>query len=88
MRVLVFTLHKSVDHHVKHANFFMSFFPFEDLSTLIDHSNAVLYMFASDYPHIGGGRNPLGSYDGYLVDHSIETHQKFFVENFGRVFGV
>ena len=63
-------------------------FPFEDVGTLIEHSNAELYMFASDYPHIEGGRDPLGSFDGYLAAHSTETHQKFFVENFRRVFGV
>ena len=63
-------------------------FPFEDVGTLINHSNADLYMFASDYPHIEGGRDPLGSFDGYLTAHSADTHQKFFVENFRRVFGV
>jgi len=68
----------------------MSFtaFPFEDVGRLIDHFNADLYMFASDYPHIEGGRDPLGSFDAYLAAHSTGTHQKFFFENFRRVFGV
>ena len=63
-------------------------FPFEDVGTSIEHSNAELYMFASDYPHIEGGRDPLGSFDSYLVAHSTNTHQKFFAENFRRVFRV
>ena len=88
MRVLVFALHNRVDLHVKHANFFTSFFPFEDVGTVIDHSKINLYMFASDHPHIGGGRNPLVSFDGYLVDHRIYTNQNFSGENFRHVFGV
>ena len=63
-------------------------FPLEDVGRLVDHSNAYLYMFASDYPHIEGGRDPLGSFDAYLAAHSTDTHQKFFVENFRLVFGV
>jgi hypothetical protein len=63
-------------------------FPFEDVGMLINHSNVDLFMFASDYSHIEGGRDPLGSFDGYLAAHSSDTHQKFFVENLRRVFGV
>ena len=63
-------------------------FPFEDVGTLIEHSNADLYMFASDYPHIEGGRDPLGSFDRYLTAHNEVTKQKFFQENFKRVFNV
>ena len=63
-------------------------FPFEDVGTLVEHSSADLYMFASDYPHIEGGRDPLGSFDGYLAEHTAATHRKFFSQNFKRVFGV
>ena len=63
-------------------------FPFEDVGTLIEHSNADLYMFASDYPHIEGGRDPLGSFDRYLTAYNEATKQKFFQENFNRVFHV
>jgi len=63
-------------------------FPFEDVGTLIAHSNADLYMFASDYPHIEGGRDPLGSFDGYLSRHTQATKEKFFQKNFKRVFRV
>ena len=63
-------------------------FPFEDVGTLIEHSNPDLYMFASDYPHIEGGRDPLGSFDGYLAAHTQTTKDKFFEANFKRVFSV
>lgn len=63
-------------------------FPFEDVGTLVEHSSADLYMFASDYPHIEGGRDPLGSFDDYLAEHTEATHRKFFSQTFKRVFGV
>jgi len=63
-------------------------FPFEDVGSLIAHSNAELYMFASDYPHIEGGKDPLGSFDAFLANHSACTLDNFYVNNFRRVFGV
>ena len=63
-------------------------FPFEDVGLLIEHSNPDLYMFASDYPHIEGGKDPLGSFDGFLAHHNEVTHTKFYQNNFRRVFGV
>lgn len=63
-------------------------FPFEDVGTLIAHSNSELYMFASDYPHIEGGKDPLGSFDAFLANHTACTLDNFYVNNFRRVFGV
>ena len=63
-------------------------FPFEDVGTLIAHSNSELYMFASDYPHIEGGKDPLGSFDAFLANHTTCTLDNFYVNNFRRVFGV
>ena len=63
-------------------------FPFEDVGTLIAHSNSELYMFASDYPHIEGGKDPLGSFDAFLANHNACTHDNFYMNNFRRVFGV
>ena len=63
-------------------------FPFEDVGTLIAHSNSELYMFASDYPHIEGGKDPLGSFDAFLANHNACTHDNFYVNNFRRVFDV
>ena len=63
-------------------------FPFEDVGTLIAHSNSELYMFASDYPHIEGGKDPLGSFDAFLANHNACTLDNFYVNNFRRVFDV
>ena len=63
-------------------------FPLEDVGTLIEHSNPDLYMFASDYPHIEGGKDPLGSFDAFLTHHAEATHTKFYEDNFRRVFNV
>jgi predicted TIM-barrel fold metal-dependent hydrolase len=58
------------------------------VGTLIAHSNSELYMFASDYPHIEGGKDPLGSFDAFLANHNACTLDNFYVNNFRRVFGV
>jgi hypothetical protein len=45
-------------------------------------------MFASDYPHLEGGKDPLGSFDAFLANHNACTLDNFYVNNFRRVFGV
>ena len=37
-------------------------YPFEDVGAMIRDSNPDLYLFSSDYPHIEGGRDPLGRF--------------------------
>lgn len=60
-------------------------FPHEDVSMLIAQSNPDLYLFSSDYPHVEGGRNPLGKFDGWLESESDEVKDLFFTENFLRI---
>lgn len=60
-------------------------FPHEDVQRLIDWSNPDLYLFSSDYPHIEGGRDPLGKFDGHLANASAQVQEKFFTENFLRL---
>ena len=38
-------------------------FPNEDVSRLIELSNEDLYLFSSDYPHLEGGRDPIGKFE-------------------------
>jgi len=59
---------------------------FEDVGALIDQSNADLYLFSSDYPHIEGGRNPIARFEKSLGDRSNATRDKFYAENFLRIF--
>jgi predicted TIM-barrel fold metal-dependent hydrolase len=61
-------------------------FVFEAVGDLIDQSNADLYLFSSDYPHIEGGRNPIGRFETALGDRSEAVREKFYSENFLRIF--
>jgi predicted TIM-barrel fold metal-dependent hydrolase len=53
---------------------------------LIDQSNADLYLFSTDYPHIEGGRNPIGRFEAALGDRGGAVRDKFYSENFLRIF--
>lgn len=61
-------------------------FPIEDVGALIDQSNPDLYLFSSDYPHVEGGRDPIGKFEGHLAGHDHATKQKFYTDNFLRLF--
>ena len=61
-------------------------FPHEDVSNLIEQSNEDLYLFSSDYPHVEGGRDPIGKFSTNLSDVAQATQEKFFSENFLRLF--
>jgi predicted TIM-barrel fold metal-dependent hydrolase len=60
-------------------------FPFEDVAALIDESADDLYVFSSDYPHVEGGRNPLGRFRNNLERAPESTEQRFYFENFLKV---
>jgi predicted TIM-barrel fold metal-dependent hydrolase len=61
-------------------------FPHEDVADLISQSNEELYLFSSDYPHVEGGRDPLGKFTKYLENESTKVNDNFFSENFLRLF--
>ena len=61
-------------------------FVFEEVGALIDQSNPDLYLFSSDYPHIEGGRNPIGRFETALGDRSEAVRDRFYAENFLRIF--
>ena len=67
----------------------MAFTPFvyENVGQLIDESNDELYLFSSDYPHHEGGRNPLGRFERALDGHTAQALDRFYCENFERIFG-
>jgi predicted TIM-barrel fold metal-dependent hydrolase len=60
-------------------------FPLEDLGSMLDQSSADLYLFSSDYPHIEGGRDPIGKFERHLDGRSEPVKAKFYEENFLRV---
>jgi predicted TIM-barrel fold metal-dependent hydrolase len=61
-------------------------FVFEEVGAFIDQSNPELYLFSSDYPHIEGGRNPIGRFEGALEGRSEAVKELFYAENFLRIF--
>ncbi|OYU69831.1 MAG: hydrolase [Alphaproteobacteria bacterium PA2] len=61
-------------------------FVFEEVGSFIDQSNPDLYLFSSDYPHIEGGRNPIGRFEAALEGRSEQVKDKFYAENFLRIF--
>jgi len=66
----------------------MGFTPFvyEHVGALVDQSNPDLYLFSSDYPHVEGGRDPIGRFESYLGDCEDSIRDKFYADNFLRLF--
>lgn len=66
----------------------MAFTPyvFENIGNLIDNSNPNLYLFSSDYPHVEGGRDPIGRFESSLGDRAEDIKNLFYTENFLRIF--
>jgi len=60
-------------------------FPVEDVGSMIEQSNPELYLFSSDYPHVEGGRDPIGKFERSLADANESDKTRFFSENFLRV---
>lgn len=65
----------------------VSLFPFEDAGWLIDQCGEDIFMFASDYPHPEGGRDPIGRFDGTLDEWNVSdsARDKFYQHNFARL---
>ncbi len=60
-------------------------YPFEDVGAMVRESNSDLYLFSSDYPHIEGGRNPLGRFEASLEGMPEEVLNKFYADNMARL---
>jgi len=66
----------------------MAFTPyvFEDVGAFIDQSAPELYLFSSDYPHVEGGKDPIGRFEGSLGERADGVRDQFYAENFLRIF--
>jgi predicted TIM-barrel fold metal-dependent hydrolase len=62
-------------------------YPYEDVGQLIRQSDSRLYLFSSDYPHVEGGRHPLGRFSASLGEAPEQAQAHFYSENFARLFG-
>lgn len=54
----------------------VSLFPYEDAGWLIQDVGEEVFMFASDYPHPEGGRDPIGKFDAVLDQWQIDQPQR------------
>jgi predicted TIM-barrel fold metal-dependent hydrolase len=61
-------------------------FVYEPVGDLIDQSSEDLYLFSTDYPHVEGGRNPIGRFESSLGERAEAVREKFYAENFLRIF--
>jgi len=62
-------------------------YPYEDVGDMIRSSNDELYLFSSDYPHLEGGRNPIGRFEASLDGLPSASSDRFYETNFRRIFG-
>ena len=58
--------------------------PHEDVGNMIAQSNADLYLFSSDYPHIEGTRDPIARFERTLPEGDEQIRTQFYTENFLR----
>jgi predicted TIM-barrel fold metal-dependent hydrolase len=60
-------------------------YPFEDVGALLRESNADLYLFSSDYPHVEGGRNPIGRFSTSLAGFDDDVLDRFYSANMAKL---
>lgn len=59
--------------------------PHENVGNMIAQSNADLYLFSSDYPHIEGTRDPIARFERTLPEADEAVKTQFYSENFLRL---
>jgi uncharacterized protein len=62
-------------------------YPHEDAGWIIEQSGEEICMFSSDYPHVEGGRNPLGRFERSLSGLPERAKQRFYCDNFVDLMG-
>ena len=62
-------------------------YPTEATRWIIEQSSPEICMFSSDYPHVEGGRNPMGRFERSIANLSDETKERFFRRNFEDLMG-
>ena len=62
-------------------------YPTEDAGWVVEQVGPEVCMFSSDYPHVEGGRNPIGRFDAALVGVDEVARRRFFVDNFVDLMG-
>ena len=62
-------------------------YPTEPTEWIINEAGKDIFMFSSDYPHVEGGRNPMGRFEKATKNLSESDQDKFFRSNFEDLMG-
>ncbi|MBV9411071.1 MAG: amidohydrolase family protein [Acidimicrobiia bacterium] len=62
-------------------------YPHEDAGWIVENTADEICLFSSDYPHVEGGRNPLGRFARSLENVSDSAKQAFYHDNFVDLMG-
>jgi len=62
-------------------------YPHENAGWIVENTAEEVCLFSSDYPHVEGGRNPLGRFERSLADVSESAKQAFYYDNFVDLMG-
>ena len=62
-------------------------YPAEDVGWIIAQSGESIALFSSDYPHVEGGRHPLGRFESSLADTPEPARHRFYHDNFVDLMG-
>ena len=62
-------------------------YPTEPTEWIINEAGTDIFMFSSDYPHVEGGRNPMGRFEKATKNLSESDQDKFFRGNFEDLMG-
>jgi predicted TIM-barrel fold metal-dependent hydrolase len=62
-------------------------YPHEDTGWIVAQAGEEVCMFSSDYPHVEGGRNPLGRFEQSLAGAGEGARRRFYHDNFADLMG-
>src|SRR3954453_3840097 len=62
-------------------------YPHEDAGWCIEQGGDEVFLFSTDYPHVEGGRNPLGRFERSLTNVSATARRRFYCDNFEDMMG-
>ena len=62
-------------------------YPTEPAGWIIEQSAPEICMFSSDYPHVEGGRNPMGRFEKSTATVGAADRERFFRRNFEDLMG-
>ena len=65
----------------------MTPYPHEDAGWIVEQSGDEVCCFSTDFPHVEGGRNPLGRFDRSLAGLSESAIRRFYCDNFVDLMG-